>query len=933
MKKLKKLCSILLTLCMMNTIVLVFPTKTEALTANESLAYFPVTMYRYGTLTSNNKYDSSTFNAATKDLEENTQGIYFNHGSSTTTISGNTINNKYWNRWSADANSNSSQLRVSAITGLVKDKLNTSTGKIEFNYPEAGIFDPDKTTAKSIYTNVKMPFVYNSTTGYYEFNSNNGNAYFTDGVGKSNTTLNYLDGGFTNGSFGKGFYPFNDESESSTSKANGNYHFGMNMAVNFFMTSDGKIEKANGTKEDIVFEFTGDDDVWVFIDGKLVLDIGGIHDATSGSINFADGTISNPRTLTGINSSQTQGTKSAEATTTNLYKILGVDKLDTTKAHTLQVFYLERGRSASNCQIKFNLPQPNTLEISKKFDDSIDGLTEEEINKVKQESFSFTVTKDGQPLVNADYQLYEGNTEIDTSTDNKTDASGNLTLKAGQTARIYNPDKGEYIVTENESDFEKTWTAGVVGGTISTTNTNESPKVNIDTANNGKVYNFTCENILQPILKDDAVVLDFGKPIDIDVTKNDYLPGATLDSVVLKDGVTHYGTIAKKDSKNVTYTLNKFMNGVDEATYSVKYNDNNSTKSANITMIPATSVYYEDDFDTKNGKDGITYNGSWKTTGTSNGGTQDDGTIGENSPYGYDSSYAGDTGDSNGSSHYIEATTNSETATFTFKGTGCEIYSRTSNDTGRVRVQVYKGTTLTTANRKKNVLIDTLYKEKGKTLYNIPVFNITDLEYGEYTVVVTAMKASGTITRNTFYLDGVRIYNPLEEDHEAYTKDNENDAKVVELRDKLIVAGIESGTGSIDGIIFTDKNAGEFTSDITKYTNEGPKNEVYLKPQQSITFRLNSLPETSKVQIGVKSPEGQPASISVNPVDDKENSITTTSTIDMYYDITSYVNGDGTVTITNTGNQLISLTKIKVTNVASDYEIFNKVSIKDINIY
>ena len=53
----------------------------------------------------------------------------------------------------------------------------------------------------------------------------------------------------------------------------------------------------------------------------------------------------------------------------------------------------------------------------------------------------------------------------------------------------------------------------------------------------------------------------------------------------------------------------------------------------------------------------------------------------------------------------------------------------------------------------------------------------------------------------------------------------------------------------------------------------------------------------------------------------------------MYYDITSYINEDGTVTIKNTGSQLISLTKIKVTNVESDYEIFNKVSIKDINIY
>lgn len=887
--------------------------------ATPELKYFPVTMY---------KYNTDTLNKATKSLESNNgkQGIYFNGGGDKTNIDGSNITNKYWNRWSANSNSNSSTLRVSAITGLVDSNLDKETGKIKFNYLEAGILDPDNFTGKSIYTNVKMPFRYDSATGYYEFDSSKENVYFTNGQGKSSTTLNYNGNGFTNtdttsGSEQKGFYPFN-----SGNRGRGNYHFGMNMAVNFFMTENGKI---NGTNEDIVFEFSGDDDVWVFIDGKLVLDIGGIHDATSGTINFATGDVTNPRTLSNINYDNTQGTSSKDGTTTKLTDILG-GKLDTSKAHTLQIFYLERGKGASNCHIKFNLPTTNELSISKKFDDSLSGLTQEDIEKVKNQAFKFTATRDGEALSEVTYQLYENNTEIDVDKENKTDKDGKFTLKAGQTARFYNPSTGKYVVTENEDDFSKTWTAGKVGSTTSTSTTNSSPAVQIDSVNTSDVYSFVCENALQPILNDDAVVLDFGKPIDINVTKNDYLKGALLDSVNMDKSTTNYGSIKKKDANNVTYTLNKFMNGVDKAQYSVKFNNGKSSKSANITMIPATSVYYEDDFDTKNGKEGIVYSDNWQTAGSSNGGTQDDGTIGENSPYGYDSSYAEDAGDSNGSSHYIVATTNLETATFTFTGTGCELYSRTSNNTGRVDIKVYRGRELTFANRIKNVGIDTLYKEKDKTLYNIPIFNITDLKYGEYTVVVTARKGTAAIPRNTFYLDGVRIYNPLGEDHEAYKKDNENDAKVVELRDKLIADGIESETGSISGIIFTDKNAGETTSDITKYTNEGPKNEVYLKPQQSITFKLNDLLKDSRVQIGLKSPEGKSASISVN---DKNKPITTKSTIDMYYDITSYINEDGTVTIKNTGSQLISLTKIKVTNVESDYEIFNKVSIKDINIY
>ena len=121
------------------------------------------------------------------------------------------------------------------------------------------------------------------------------------------------------------------------------------------------------------------------------------------------------------------------------------------------------------------------------------------------------------------------------------------------------------MVTENEDDFSKTWTAGKVGSTTSTSTTNSSPAVQIDSVNTSDVYSFVCENALQPILNDDAVVLDFGKPIDINVTKNDYLKGALLDSVNMDKSTTNYGSIKKKDANNVTYTLNKFMNGVDKA--------------------------------------------------------------------------------------------------------------------------------------------------------------------------------------------------------------------------------------------------------------------------------------------------------------------------------------------------------------------------------
>ena len=80
-----------------------------------------------------------------------------------------------------------------------------------------------------------------------------------------------------------GFFPFNAGTEGEAPK----YHFGMNFNTTFNMTQNGK----TNTGEDIIFEFTGDDDIWIYIDGKLVIDLGGIHDPISASINFASDTI------------------------------------------------------------------------------------------------------------------------------------------------------------------------------------------------------------------------------------------------------------------------------------------------------------------------------------------------------------------------------------------------------------------------------------------------------------------------------------------------------------------------------------------------------------------------------------------------------------------------------------------------------------------
>ncbi|MBR2639811.1 MAG: Cna B-type domain-containing protein, partial [Oscillospiraceae bacterium] len=126
------------------------------------------------------------------------------------------------------------------------------------------------------------------------------------------------------------------------------YWFGLKTDIEFFLPSDpgGKDSQGNNVNQglngkDLVFDFTGDDDVWVFVDDILVLDIGGIHNALEGSINFSTGVVT-------VNGS-----------TSALPKSIGAGE------HTLTMYYLERGASQSNCKIKFNITTRYHLKIMK----------------------------------------------------------------------------------------------------------------------------------------------------------------------------------------------------------------------------------------------------------------------------------------------------------------------------------------------------------------------------------------------------------------------------------------------------------------------------------------------------------------------------------------------------------------------------------------
>lgn len=161
------------------------------------------------------------------------------------------------------------------------------------------------------------------------------------------------------------------------STRNTNHWFGMTMEVDFFMPKDGKLQG-----KDMVFTFSGDDDVWVFVDDVLVLDLGGIHGRVDGSVNFATGEILQYLSQNGANSSEQEQLFGSDTSfPTSLRSCLGrADALpnggwdrqnpgifsDYTH-HTLKLFYLKRGAGSANCRMYFNLPtaEEDTLIVGK----------------------------------------------------------------------------------------------------------------------------------------------------------------------------------------------------------------------------------------------------------------------------------------------------------------------------------------------------------------------------------------------------------------------------------------------------------------------------------------------------------------------------------------------------------------------------------------
>lgn len=313
-----------------------------------------------------------------------------------------------------------------AFLGIVGNKLDSNgnllmresngtdgTGLVEPHFNEAFLNGENSKNTKlgQVYKNVEFPFTQKqifkdepgvnywwydaAKTSLYLRKDNTTGAYYLGNGNGDGSTVNTLSDNSKNKDSqsndtpnGHGFFPFN-ETVSSVDVRRYNYGYGAKLEIPFTLTEDGTVLDDNDKKQSIKFYFSGDDDVWVFIDGKLVLDIGGAHGKAAGIIDFDQrGTNQNKVTAyvskvkyNNVTKQEYGAGDTTERKTivytgndlqgekynpTNYYYSNTVDipNLSTDK-HTLTMYYMERGMWESNMAVAFNFPDNNELQVQK----------------------------------------------------------------------------------------------------------------------------------------------------------------------------------------------------------------------------------------------------------------------------------------------------------------------------------------------------------------------------------------------------------------------------------------------------------------------------------------------------------------------------------------------------------------------------------------
>lgn len=772
----------------------------------------------------------------------------------------------------------------------------------------------------------------------------------------------------TNGGDESGFYPLENLGYeqpgllTATSKVN-------NGAKNGGFTLRGESQFVYNKASKLYFTFTGDDDVYMYINGTLALDLGGAHGRNSKTVNLND----------------------LDATKYGLKE---------GQVATFTFFYMERCSDASTFGIKTNMELvQRAINVEKKayntsyaneyasgtavingttvaYDLIVTNKSNSPMSQIKltdTDSLGGKVTigsgvdvspvvTPGTPNDKGTVALGQGNgyvlfitdstgTEVANtrkSLDNLkalSDEIAGLTLPAGQSLHVRFLTAKTEIKESKILDYINTVevSATVGGQALSDTASHELYSYNAN--DTGRTY-----------------VVDFGLPLEIhsifDATAQNNIGDVSYNPG--KNNLKYGTVVVKPDRYNTTLTYtrtaDKTIDGAETIVLDVQYTmgSNKVTLEKTLTIIPTSNVYYEDSLAAFTNGKGVAENAKWSTVGNNGQTTTEDG--GSNvyqaleeldgathNVYGYDGQYSSSSKLSMGTAHKVTVTSamlaNWEkndttsawpTAQFTFKGTGFDIISLTDNTSGAILVKV-TGAGADNKDFSKNYLVNNYYgykqveNEDGSiswvvsdsnepnALYQIPVMKV-DVPYGAYNVTIQVFynqifDKTGN-TQYNFWLDAIRVYNPMGENGNSYyTQDNEGYPQYIKLHDAL-ADGTAKPDGKTDKMVFID---GGSTADIATYANYGPNNEVYLMKGQAITFKIPQNANVDSIQIGAKAPKGT-ANLNVNS-EDIASSLSTAT--EMYYDITTQaVKGGYQVTITNnttTTDNILSLTNLKIT--------------------
>lgn len=712
-------------------------------------------------------------------------------------------------------------------------------------------------------------------------------------------------------------------------------------------------------QDNLYFEFSGDDDVYMYINGVLALDLGGAHGICTKRVNLKD-------------------------VATKCHLTPG-------DVATFTFFYMERNSDASNFKIETNmeLVQRDIAVEKKAYDTSYaneipsnmsvptgttvayDLILTNKSNSVMNQ-IKFTDTDDCEATVSFGYGVKAP--QIAAGTVRK--ENGSVTLGELNSYVIY--------ITEGDNENEKevantrktlasldalskavaetkllpgqslhvrflTATFDVNSSTILSYRNTVAATASVggtslsDTASH-ELYSYNANDTGR------TYVVDFGLPLKI--TKIFSVAPSNIGDVQLSSSNTlKYGTVILTGTgANVelvyTRTADKTIDNAETIVLDVVYKMGNSNVSLQktLTIIPASNVYYEDSLAAFTNGKGAAENATWSTvdnddqTTTKDGGTdvyQALEELGKSGVYGYDKQYNSSSMLSMGTAHKVTVTSEMlknwkdhadsawPTASFTFTGTGFDVISLTNNKSGAIFVDVYAGSKAEGKAEKKYVVNNYYgytYNKDTKTwevtpnvdntLYQIPVMKITDLAYGEHTVVIKVAYSEYFDTANkseySFWLDAIRVYNPMGKDYD-YTADNEGYPQYIKLRDELAKTAETN-----KGVVFID---GAANASIADYANFGPNNEVYLANGQAISFKVPANEQIASIQIGAKAPDGKKSNIVVTGSETGTNPFNREleTATEMYYDITEQAKNGQLVTITNKSDGILSLTNLKIT--------------------